>query len=201
MIDDLSSNVIDVMSSLSSLSKSPEAYDNSNTGQSVNLNANGLSSVNALNFLFSPSVDKLIDNLLDVCINGKFDVVLNQLQKLVKSFDAMKIGQGLFNGQIGSHVIETIERSVKSLKFQKTASKIKKVLLVLKNLKKQANHFKDPVVREKYEQAIYAIKSLIQVIAGIYKNRKKINDKVLKGLGNIVFESEDDEIQISKITF
>lgn len=202
MLDELSLNVTSALSDLNSLSNSSSIYAKSDVGQHVNLNIDGLGSIQSLNFLFSPTMDKAIDLLLDVTINGKFDIALEKLNQFVKMFDSMGIGQGLFNGQIGSHVIQTIRASVNSIKFQKTSSKIKKALLVLKNLQKQVKKFKDPEMKQKYEDAVYAIKSIVSVIAQLYKYRKKINDKVLKGLGTIVFESEDNEvIQIGKIAY
>ena len=113
----------------------------------------------------------------------------------------MGIGTGFFNGRIGGRVVETIKNSVNSVKFQKTSSKIKKVLLILKNLKRNIKTYNDPIERQKYEEALYAIKSVISVIATIYKNRKKINGKVVKGLNNIIFEETDETIKIDKVTF
>ena len=200
MLDDLGLNVTSALSDINSLSNSSNIYAQSDIGKKVDLKVDGLYSIQSLNFLFSPTIDKTIDLLLDVCINGKFDVALGKLSQFIGMFDSMGIGQGLFNGQIGSHVIQVIKDSVNSMKFAKTKNKIKKVLLVIKNLQRQIKKYKDPEMRKKYEEAVYAIKSVISVIAQLYKHRKSINDNVLRGLGNIVFESNEDEIiYINKI--
>lgn len=202
MIDELSLNVNSALTDMKELSDSSNQYNKSNTGSSVDLKIDGLFSVQSLNFLFSPSVDKMIDVLLDVCINGEFSEALSKLDQFVKMFDSMGVGSGFFNGRVGSHIINIIRSSVNSIKFQKTSSKIKKVLLVLKNLKKQLNKVKDPVVKQQYEDAVYAIKSIIKVIALLYKQRKTVNSRVIRGLNNLVFESENDDIiTISKIAY
>lgn len=202
MIDNLGANINSIITDFNSLSTSASAYNMSKTYEPMKVQADGLYSIQSLNFLFSPTVDKIIDVLLDVCINGKFDLALNKLDQFVKMFDNMGIGQGFFNGQIGSHVITSIKASVNSMKFQKTNNKLKKVLIILRNLKRGAKKFKDPIQKQKYDDALYAINAIITVVAQIYRHRKKLNDKVLKGLGHIVFESIDDEIiQIGKITY
>ena len=201
MFDDFSTNVMTALSDLQDLSKSSSEYNNVSL-QPVDLKIDGADSIKTMSFLFSPSVDKMVDALLDVCINGKFDVALEKLNQFVKMFDSMGVGQGFFNGQVGSHIIAVIKSSVNSVKFQKTSSKIKKTLIVLKNLKRQAKRFNDLEVRQKYQDAIYAISSVIQVIASLYRQRNKINSRVLKGLNNVVFESEEDDvIKLGKITF
>jgi hypothetical protein len=202
MIDELGTNITSILSDFNSLSNSSSVYNTTSTPSSIPMKAEGLYSIQSLNFLFSPTVDKIVDTLLDICINGNFDNALTKLDQFVQMFNKMGVGQGFFNGEIGSHVITTIKASVNSMKFNRTSNKIKKVLIVLKNLKREAKKFKDPIQRQKYEDALYAINSIITVIAQIYKHREKLNARVLRGLSNIVFESTNDEtIQIGKITY
>lgn len=201
MYDELSTNVMSALTDLKEIDHTSDIYKQNKTPEFISAQIDGIPSIKAIDFLFSPQIDKVIDTLLDVCINGKFDTMLDGLSRFVKTFDSMGIGTGFFNGRIGGRVVETIKSSVNSVKFQKTSSKIKKVLLILKNLKRNIKTYNDPIERQKYEEALYAIKSVISVIATIYKNRKKINGKVVKGLNNIIFEETDDVIKIDKVTF
>lgn len=201
MYDELSTNVMSALTDLKEIDHTSDIYKQNKTPEFISTQIDGIPSIKAIDFLFSPQIDKVIDTLLDVCINGKFDAMLDGLSRFVKTFDSMGIGTGFFNGRIGGRVVETIKSSVNSVKFQKTSSKIKKVLLILKNLKRNIKTYNDPIERQKYEEALYAIKSVISVIATIYKNRKKINGKVVKGLNNIIFEETDDVIKIDKVTF
>lgn len=201
MYDELSTNVMSALTDLKEINHTSDIYRQNKTPEFISAQIDGIPSIKAIDFLFSPQIDKVIDTLLDVCINGKFDTMLDGLSRFVKTFDSMGIGTGFFNGRIGGRVVETIKSSVNSVKFQKTSSKIKKVLLILKNLKRNIKTYNDPIERQKYEEALYAIKSVISVIATIYKNRKKINGKVVKGLNNIIFEETDDVIKIDKVTF
>lgn len=201
MYDELSTNVMSALTDLKEIDYTSDIYKQNKTPEFISTQIDGIPSIKAIDFLFSPQIDKVIDTLLDVCINGKFDAMLDGLSRFVKTFDGMGIGTGFFNGRIGGRVVETIKNSVNSVKFQKTSSKIKKVLLILKNLKRNIKTYNDPIERQKYEEALYAIKSVISVIATIYKNRKKINGKVVKGLNNIIFEETDETIKIDKVTF
>ena len=201
MYDELSTNVMSALTDLKEIDHTSDIYKQNKTPEFISTQIDGIPSIKAIDFLFSPQIDKVIDTLLDVCINGKFDAMLDGLSIFVKTFDGMGIGTGFFNGRIGGRVVETIKNSVNSVKFQKTSSKIKKVLLILRNLKRNIKTYTDPVEKQKYEEALYAIKSIISVIATIYKNRKKINGKVVKGLNNIIFEETDETIKIDKVTF
>ena len=160
MIDELGTNITSILSDFNSLSNSSSVYNTTSAPSSIPMKAEGLYSIQSLNFLFSPTVDKIVDTLLDICINGKFENALSKLDQFVQMFNKMGVGQGFFNGEIGSHVITTIKASVNSMKFNRTTSKIKKVLIVLKNLKREAKKFKDPIQRQKYEDALYAINSI-----------------------------------------
>lgn len=200
-ISNTTTDVLSAMTDLKNLEQSANVYKTETIPSGINMSLSGIGSERAIAFLFSPNIDKLIDNILDICINGKFDVLNDMINKLVGYCDTMGIGSGFFGGKIGSNVILTIKNSVNSIKFQKTASKIKKVLLVLKNLQKTAKTYKDPVERQKYEDAIYAIKSVVSIVATLYKNRAKINGRVIKGINNIIFEdTECETIEISKVT-
>ena len=201
MYDELSTNVMSALTDLKEIDHTSDIYKQNKTPEFISTQIDGIPSIKAIDFLFSPQIDKVIDTLLDVCINGKFDAMLDGLSRFVKTFDGMGIGTGFFIGRIGGRVVETIKNSVNSVKFKKTSSKIKKVLLILKNLKRNIKTYNDPIERQKYEEALYAIKSVISVIATIYKNRKKINGKVVKGLNNIIFEETDETIKIDKVTF
>jgi len=78
----------------------------------------------------------------------------------------------------------------------KSMTKLKKIRMILKNLKNNSKIFKnDDKKYKQYLEAVYAIKQVLKFAAIIYKNRKIVNTKVFKGINNIVHEDiEIDEI-------
>ena len=74
----------------------------------------------------------------------------------------------------------------------KTLGTYKKIRMIEKNLEHDGKSLpKDQ--KEKYDEAMYAIKQLLKVAAKIYKSRKLVNKKVYNGVHNIIHEEENNE--------
>lgn len=154
----------------------------------------------AIDFLFSDKMDNIIKMLFACIETGNFDRILNNEQELQNLLDAC-FGKGSFQGPVSQTIITSVQASVQSRKYNeiksylgKTATALKKIKLVMKNLKKDAKRF--PKKSEEYKkckEAIYAIKQVLKFTARVYHNRKLINRKVFDGLNNIVHEDIEFE--------
>jgi reverse gyrase len=160
----------------------------------------GISNSNAVNFLFSNNVDKLIQRLFDLVISGDIDKILDNEESMKRIFSVLGFGEGAFEGKISRTVISTIKHSTHSASYNRTKNSLKKVMIVIDNLNRMKNTLIDPAERKKYEDAVYAVKKVIRFVGKIYKNRKIINNRVAAGLRNIVNEHELTESLI-KIDF
>lgn len=163
--------------------------------------ARGVSDSKAIDFLFSPKMDGIIDGLFEKIQSGDFIDILNNKERLQKIVNTL-FGEGSFQGPISTAVLNNIQNSMTSYKYQtmkshlgKTIAAMKKKNLLIKNLRKGSTQFKNnPEELKKYKDAVYAIKQALKFAEIIYKNRKIINDKVRRGLDNIVHEGfEIDE--------
>lgn len=159
----------------------------------------GIKDNDALSFLFSPTTESIMEKLLDNILSGDFESLLKNVDISKKMFDTAGVGSGLFKGVVGTTIINNIKDTMNEEKFKKMKNKFFKIRLVLKNLEKQKKLINDPVTKQKYEDAVYAIKQAVKMIIKIYRNRKLINSRVLTGLKNIVVESEEIPIVILKI--
>ena len=74
-----------------------------------------------------------------------------------------------------------------------------RAIIVLKDLRYERKFIKDKETKKKYDDAVYAIYQGLKIINKIYKNRKMVNERLLKGVKNIVNESEELPIIIMKI--
>ena len=173
------------------------------TPKPLKLNIEGISTPSALAFLFSPKVDEMVNAIVDIFMSGNYNGTLEKVKALTAMFERMGIGKGVFNGPVGTTIISTIENTTKKFKSMKSTNKLKNLLTALKNknalfknLKDAGTKLLDPEVRRKYEETVLALESLCKMLIGIYQNRKYINDKVIKGLHNIMTEEEDNDIII-----
>ena len=74
-----------------------------------------------------------------------------------------------------------------------------RAIIVIKDLRYERKFIKDKETKKKYDDAVYAIYQGLKIINKIYKNRKMVNERLLKGVKNIVNESEELPIIIMKI--
>lgn len=162
---------------------------------------NGVNSLSGIQALFSPKIDDLIFSLFDKIQTGDYEAILKNKDK-IKAVSSAIFGPGSFEGPISNTVLNSIQNTMSSIKYNnlksclgKSMTQLKKIRMILKNLKNAGKMFKDDA--EKYKQymdAVAAIKQVLKFAAVIYKNRRIINGKVFKGLNNIVHE----EIEIDE---
>ena len=161
----------------------------------------GVTDSKAIDFLFSPKMDGIIDGLFEKIQTGDFEKILANTDQL-KNIIEMLFGEGSFQGPISTAVLNNIQNSVSSYKYQtmksylgKTVATMKKIRLMTRNLEKGSKQFEnDKEKLKKYKEAVYAIKQVLKFASIVYRNRKIINKKVYNGLNNIVHESfEYDE--------
>ena len=168
----------------------------------------GISSPSALDMLFSPKIDDLLNNLFKQIETGNFDKILSNQDSIEKLMNSL-FGEGSFKGPVSQSVLNSISATVQSRRYQEMRSNLgksivalKKVNLVLKNLQKNKKQFKDrPEEYKKYKEAVYAIKQVLKFAARIYRNRKIINKKVFDGLNNIVHENFDFEMDNDEMLY
>ena len=168
----------------------------------------GISSPSALDMLFSPKIDDLLNNLFKQIETGNFDKILSNQDSIEKLLNSL-FGEGSFKGPVSQSVLNSISATVQSRRYQEMRSNLgksivalKKVNLVLKNLQKNKKQFKDkPEEYKKYKEAVYAIKQVLKFAARIYRNRKIINKKVFDGLNNIVHENFDFEMDNDEMLY
>ena len=168
----------------------------------------GISSPSALDMLFSPKIDDLLNNLFKQIETGNFDKVLSNQDSIEQLMNSL-FGEGSFKGPVSQSVLNSISATVQSRRYQEMRSNLgksivalKKVNLVLKNLQKNKKQFKDkPEEYKKYKDAVYAIKQVLKFAARIYRNRKIINKKVFDGLNNIVHENFDFEMDNDEMLY
>ena len=137
-----------------------------------------ISEVEFLMNLFITSFEKefqfLIDKKVRVLFSGRREPlpekVLNAMDKLVALMNKIGIGKGSFSGPISKTVINTIIDSVKSPRYHMIKSNIsdslttyKRMNYVLKELKKKTNSFANKEEREKYKDAVYALKRALKI--------------------------------------
>lgn len=159
-------------------------------------------SPNSLNFLFSNNLDKVIDKFFNMAMDGEFDSLIKGLDKLATMSNKAGIGSNtVFEGPIGSGIIKNIQSTVNSVKFQKMKifKMTRQLSLVVRNLKKESKKIKDPVMKKKNEDAIYAIQKLIKVAAIVYRNRKIVDDRLKVGIKNIVTEDHEHIERLERI--
>lgn len=190
-------SMMSIMSCMNDMSS--DSKDLKPTDLPVALNIDGLYSGKSLEFLFSAVSDGLIDKILDLFNRGDFNSVIELCKKFANMLNQMGVGNGIFQGEISNRVIHVIQSSINSTKFNKTKTKLKRSLLIVKNLKKQAKYIKDRETKEKYLNAVMALKTMVNVINNVYENRKKINKEVVKGLKSLVFESTEEPIKLTKL--
>ena len=168
----------------------------------------GISSSSALDMLFSPKIDDLLNSLFKQIETGNFDKILSNQDSIEQLMNSL-FGEGSFKGPVSQSVLNSISATVQSRRYQEMKSNLgksmvtlKKSNLVLKNLQKNKKQFKDkPEEYKKYKDAVYAIKQVLKFAARIYRNRKIINKKVFDGLNNIVHENFDFEMDNDEMLY
>lgn len=156
----------------------------------------GVKDANGIDFLFSPKIDEAIGLMFSAIESGRYQDILANKENLENVLDKA-FGKGSFQGPVSTTVLNSIQSSIQSRKYNemkshlgKTMLSIKKISYVLKNLEKEKKNFdKNSEEYQKYVMAVYAIKQVIKFTARVYRNRKIINKKVFEGLHNLVHEN------------
>lgn len=192
LIDSLNNSIEDIRNHPTTFDRVPSTLE---------IMVRGVSDSKAIDMLFSPKMDGIINGLFEKIQSGDFEKIIqngDQLKNIVNTL----FGEGSFQGPVSTAVLNNIQASVSSYKYQtmksnlgKTVATMKKIRLMTKNLEKGAKQFdKNSEEYKKYKEAVYAIKKVLKFASIIYRNRKIINKKVYNGLNNIVHESfEIDE--------
>ena len=197
-MSDLTQYATAALGFMKDLDSDKKEYKDQEIPQHMSLQIDGISSTGGIDLLFAPYIDKIMDKLLDLFITGDYEQILEKLNNITSIFSKGGVGRGFFDGEVSQTIINSIKNSTRSLNYNKTNSKIKKALIIVRNLKRQMKRIPDPETRKKYEDAVYALTALTKMLKSIYKNRKYLNDRVLKGLKNFVFES-NETVKIEKI--
>lgn len=197
-MSDLTQYATEALGFMKDLDSDKKEYNDQEIPQHMSLQIDGISSTGSIDLLFAPYIDKIMDKLLDLFITGDYEQILEKINNITSIFSKGGVGRGFFDGEVSQTIINSIKNSTRSLNYNKTNSKIKKALIIVRNLKRQMKRIPDPETRKKYEDAVYALTALTKMLKSIYKNRKYLNDRVLKGLKNFVFES-NETVKIEKI--
>lgn len=193
LIDSLNNSIEDIRQHPTKIDRIPSNFE---------IIVRGISDSKAIDMLFSTRVDTLISSLFKMIEVGDFEKILSSEESLKALSDTI-FGKGSFQGPVSKAILNNIQASVESEKYQTMKSNIhkafvslKKKNLVLKNLRKGAGAFeRNSDEYKKYNEAVNAIKAVIKFTEKIYRSRKIINKKVFNGLNNIVHESlEYDEM-------
>lgn len=184
----------DLNNSIEELQKQKnDSIDEKDIPSNFKIIMSGVSDSKALDFLFSSGLDKIVDKLFELITVGNFENLNNSLDQVNKIFEKLGLGEGSFEGPVSKTLVANIQRSVSSINFNKTKSNIKKCLLVIKNLKQQSKVIDDKEIKKKYLESVYALKRVLKLLTKIYKARKLIDEKVKRGLKNIIKEQLNTE--------
>lgn len=189
LIDSLNSSIEDIR-------HHPIKTDKTKLPSDFEILTSGINGAQGLTLLFSPNVDKLIGKLFQMVIDGDYDDIL-RYQNQIKAVADLIFGEGSFEGQVSTRVLNSLQNTMSSYKYNtmksylgKTVTTLKKTRLIMKNLKKDSKGIQDKEELQKYRESIYAIKQVLKIAEKIYRNRKFINRKVCSGINNIVHEEE-----------
>lgn len=146
--------------------------------------------------LFSPAIDKLLSKMFELIVNGDYESILTYEGQIKRISNAI-FGEGSFQGPVSTRVLSNLQNTMGSYKYNtmksclgKTMTNLKKVRLIMKNLKKGEKGINDKEELQKYRDAIYAIKQVLKMAEKVYRNRKLVNQKVYRGIKNIIHEEE-----------
>ena len=88
----------------------PKEYSN----PYMHILASGVNSESALGFLFSDASNSAINTILDIIGGGDFNKLNEAIPKIQKMFEINGVGDGMFKGEIGTRIIDTIKRRMSS---------------------------------------------------------------------------------------
>lgn len=186
LIDSINNSIEDIQKHPAKIDKLPS---------NLEIMVKGVTNSKAIDFLFSNNIDNILNILFKAIENGNIEEIFNNEDKIKKLTDNI-FGNGSFEGPISRTVLNSIQSSLQSKKYNEMKSNLGKVVtvlkkknLIIKNLKNAGKNFKNnKELMKKYNDTIYAIKRVLKLAEKVYLARKQINDNVFKGLNNIVHE-------------
>lgn len=156
----------------------------------------GVNGASGMESLFSPAIDKLLSKMFELIVNGDYESILTYEGQIKRVSNAI-FGEGSFQGPVSTRILSNLQNTMGSYKYNtmksclgKTMTNLKKVRLIMKNLKKGEKGINDKEELQKYRDAIYAIKQVLKMAEKVYRNRKLVNQKVYRGIKNIIHEEE-----------
>jgi hypothetical protein len=149
------------------------------------LKMSGLDNTKVAQLLYDTKLDHSIDNMVNMFMQGDYKSIAKYSDVIAKVFSDVGLGKGSFSGPVSQIFVQNLLNSIDSMNFNKTNDNIKKMMIVLKNMKKQTKTIQDKEVRKKYKEAVKAFRKIISIISKTYKNRRII----ATGLHNMVNES------------
>jgi hypothetical protein len=149
------------------------------------LKMSGLDNTKVAQLLYDTKLDHSIDNMVNMFMQGDYKSIAKYSDVIAKVFSDVGLGKGSFSGPVSQIFVQNLLNSIDSMNFNKTNDNIKKMMIVLKNMKKQTKTIQDKEVRKKYKEAVKAFRKIISIIAKTYKNRRII----ATGIHNMVNES------------
>ena len=187
LLDSINSSIEDIRKHPTDTTKLPSNFE---------ILVRGVASNKAIDAIFSPKMDNIIDVLVKHIESGDLEKIL-QNRDMIEKLSTSIFGDKAFKGPVSNAVLNSIQSSMSSIKyntmksiFGRTGIALKKYRLVINNLEKDKEKLKaSPEELKKYDDAVYAIKRTVKFIAKIYRSRKIVNRKVFDGLSNVVYES------------
>lgn len=190
--------------SIEKLRKDSKELNDADIPSNFKIMMGGLSGTNSklLQLIFDLRIDKTIDKVLDDLMSGDMSDIDRYLNTISSILEKLGLGKNAFSGPISQLLMNNIMNSLNSIDFNKTSNKVKKVMLILKNLRKQAKVIKDKELKKKYIDAVYALKKVAKFISRLYKDRAIITDRVKRGLHNAINEDikQTQEVSVMSAT-
>ena len=138
-----------INNSIESLQKNKNEITDDDLPSDFKLMMMGAKDSRVLNFIFDNRIDRIIDQVLNKLMTGDMSEIEKYLESISKIFETLGLGQGAFSGPVSQTLMQNIMNSLNSVNFNQTKNNIKKVMMVLKNLKQQSKFISDQEKKKK----------------------------------------------------
>ena len=147
------------------------------------VNLQGVGSLQALSFLFSPSVTNYVMNLLDSIVNNNYsELASNNVLKSI-NLDKVEFGSNYSTrSKITGNFINGIMKSLDKVNSSKLNNKILLVNKFINNLKKHAKTIGNKIERQEYLQDIKSFLTVVNIVKNIVTNRNSFINVLNKTL-------------------
>lgn len=152
----------------------------------------GVGSLQAISFLFSPTVTNYLVNLLDSVINQNYSEIGDSKTLKALNLDKIEFGQGYTTEKkITSNFVKGILNSLERVNQSKIKNKAMLVMKFINNLKKHAKTIKNSLEKEKYLEDVEALVNVLKVVKNIIVNRNSFANVLHKTL---MLQESDEEV-------